>query len=282
MVKRIITGACYVAVVVGFFLLKFFWRAVAFDALLWFFCAFGTFELVRATKGFAMPCGFWTGIVSGALLPAGYVIAEYFLKKWIALYIVLGAAVALALALLIVKFITKDTIKRWGVTILSIFYPFLGVLAMMILNDVNGKAGITGLLLVFVIPALSDTFAYFVGVIYNTIKKGNAKRIFPTVSPNKTYAGAIGALFGGALGGFLVYVIFKPKPRIAAPMLIFTFIGLVASIVNMFGDLFESYIKRKVGIKDMGNIMPGHGGVLDRIDGMVFTSIYILLMMFLM
>lgn len=282
MLKRVISGAVYTAIIVGFFLLKFFWRAVAFDALLWFLCAFGTFEVARALKEREMKCGFYVSVISGAVLPVIYVIAEYFFFKWNALYIVLASAAAIVIALFIARLVTKESYKSWGITVLNIFYPFLGVLSMMILNDVGGQAGMIGLILIFVVSALSDTLSYFVGITYNKIRKGNATKLSPRISPNKTVAGALGGFFGGALAGFLVYVIFNPKPNIAAPLFVFIFVGLIASIVNLFGDLFESYIKRAVGIKDMGRIMPGHGGLMDRIDGITFTSMYVLVMMAIM
>ena len=282
MLKRSVSGAVYVILIVGFFLLKVYWRAVAFDALLWFMCAFGTFEIARALKRKEMKCGFGVCLVSGATLPVAYVVAEYFLNKWYALYIVLGVAAAIALSLFIARFFTKESYKSFGITVLNIFYPFLGVLSMMILNDVDGQAGFIGLVLIFAVSALSDTLAYLTGMTYNKLRRGNAKRLCPTVSPNKTVAGALGGFFGGAVAGLLVYFIFRPKPNIDAPLFVFIFVGLIASIVNLFGDLFESYIKRSVGIKDIGKIMPGHGGLMDRIDGITFTSIYVLAMMAIM
>jgi len=271
MLKRTISGAIYCVIVVGFFLLRAYVRAVAFDAFLWFLCAFGSFELARALKDHELPGGFWITVIFGAVIPVIYVVSEHFLNKWNALYIVLGVLGVTAISLLIVKFITKSALKKWGVTSFTLVYPFLGVLSMMILNDVNGQAGVIGLYLIFVIPAISDTFAYLFGMLYNKIRKGKALRLAPNLSPKKTWAGAGAGAIGGALAGLLVYVVFKPVPRVASPLFIFTFIGFIASIVGIFGDLFESYIKRSVGIKDMGNVLPGHGGIMDRIDGISFA-----------
>ena len=282
MLKRSISGTVYVAVIVGFFLLKVYVNAVAFDALLWFMCAFGTFEIARALKRKELKCGFYVCLVSGTILPVIYVLAEIFLNKWYALYIVLGVAALIAIALFITKLSTKESYKSFGITVLNIFYPFLGILSMMVLNDVKGQAGFIGLVLIFVVSALSDTLAYLTGMTYNKIKRGNAKRLCPSVSPNKTVAGALGGFLGGAIAGLLVYFVFKPKFNVAAPLFVFIFVGLIASIVNLFGDLFESYIKRSVGIKDIGKIMPGHGGLMDRIDGITFTSVYVLAMMYFM
>ena len=72
-----------------------------------------------------------------------------------------------------------------------------------------------------------------------------------------------------------MYFIFTPTVNFFSPVLLFGLIGLVCSIVNIFGDLFESLLKRRVDIKDFGKIMPGHGGVLDRIDGTLFVVVII-------
>ena len=121
------------------------------------------------------------------------------------------------------------------------------------------------LLLCFIISPANDVFAYLVG------SKIGGKKLCPKLSPKKTWSGAIGGTIGGILASLLVYLIFKPTVNFFSPILFFILIGLVASVINIIGDLFESFIKRKMGIKDMGKIMPGHGGVLDRIDGTMFV-----------
>ena len=133
--------------------------------------------------------------------------------------------------------------------------------------------GFIGLLLVFVISALTDTFAYLVGMTYGKIRKGNVKKLCPKLSPNKTVAGAIGGLIGGAIGSVAIYFIFGGALNLELGWLIFIAIGIVMAIATEVGDLLESLIKRRAGIKDMGKIMPGHGGVLDRIDGILLASL---------
>jgi phosphatidate cytidylyltransferase len=107
--------------------------------------------------------------------------------------------------------------------------------------------------------------------------KIGGKKLCPKISPKKTWAGAIGGTIFGAIGGILVYIIFKPAINFPAPVIFFALIGIIASVVNIFGDLFESVVKRRAGVKDSGNILPGHGGVLDRIDGTMFAIIPIYL-----
>lgn len=280
--KRVISGAVYVAIIVGLFCFRIFTAyAVVFDAFFVFLSALGTFEVARALRKEMLSIGFLFDSIFGLVFPIIYIVLEYFLHIRKAFFISCLIIVICLLILLVVKIVNKSTFKRWGVTILPILYPTLGIFSMMFLNDLAGEPGLMGLLFVFCIPAVSDTVAYFTGTIYNKVKRGTAKKFCPNISPNKTWAGVIGALVGGTLTGLIIYFIVKPTPHIIAPGFVFTFIAFVASIVNIFGDLFESYIKRQVGIKDMGIIMPGHGGVMDRIDGVTFTALYMVLMIVL-
>lgn len=108
---------------------------------------------------------------------------------------------------------------------------------------------------------ISDTTAYLVG------RQWGATKLIPQISPGKTRVGAIGAVIGGALGALVFAYIF------GAPVswYLAVSIGVVLSIAGQFGDLAESLIKRSLNIKDMGNLIPGHGGVLDRIDALLFA-----------
>ena len=130
------------------------------------------------------------------------------------------------------------------------------------------------MLLAFVISPISDTFAYFVG------SKIGGKKLCPKLSPKKTWSGAIGGTLGGMIFSLLAGLIVWPNLSVFSPAVFYLLVGLFASVINIIGDLTESYIKRKMRIKDMGKIMPGHGGVLDRIDGTMFV-IVVLYIMFL-
>lgn len=109
--------------------------------------------------------------------------------------------------------------------------------------------------------ALGDTFAYFVGRTFGKHK------LAPVVSPNKTWEGAFGALIGGAMGSVVLHQIYQ-RPEALWQQVI---LGVVLAIIGIYGDLAESAIKRAFGVKDSGNILPGHGGVVDRIDAYLFT-----------
>lgn len=280
MLKRTISGAVFVAIVTTFFLLREYVDYRLFDILIWFFMSAGTIELAVALKSRLIK--YW-GIlwsVFGILFVPHYFFVENYLASGYGWLFSLGMSFAGILATVIFALIKKTGFKNFVVNCLGFTYPSLLILTMLLCNGFVGGKGFVSTLLIFVISPCADTFAYLVGMTYGKIKKGNVKKLCPTLSPNKTWAGAIGGLVGGAIGSLLVYFIFRPQFSLFNSVAFFAILGIVASVADELGDLFESYIKRKVGIKDMGKIMPGHGGVMDRIDGMIFTS-FVVFAMFL-
>lgn len=115
---------------------------------------------------------------------------------------------------------------------------------------------------IMLVTFLTDTFAHFFGTKLGRIK------LCPKISPNKTVEGALGGAFFGTFVGVIYFLTFI---KVDAHILFVCLISLLLSIMAQFGDLFFSSIKRKYGVKDFGNIMPGHGGVLDRIDSLLFV-----------
>ena len=168
-------------------------------------------------------------------------------------------------------------------SILVCFYPGFLFCLFLNINHIDFYAGldyfsIVFILLVFAITMLSDTFAYLVG---RTLK---GPKLAPSISPNKTISGSIGGLIGGIAGSMIVYALVYNINSWQAILSMynltwwhFLIIGLIGSMVSQIGDLVESKIKRNANIKDSGNILPGHGGMLDRIDAMIFcvTLLYI-------
>lgn len=277
MLKRTLTGACFVAVVVAFFLLKELVDSHLFSILIWICSCIGSMELARALKNHIGKKTFILTIIYGALFVPTFVLTDI-IAGGFGFYAVL----ILSLIALIINtafcFMENGNIKDMLVKFLCVIYPAWLFFAMLIVANMPNPKSFIGLLLIFAISPLTDTLAYFVGMIYNKIRKGQAKKLCPRLSPKKTWAGAIGGTIGGVLGGLLVYLIFKNKClslSLSYPLLIFMGIGFIGAILTQIGDLFESGIKRKVGIKDMGKIMPGHGGILDRFDGIMFVSVLI-------
>ena len=253
------------------FLLREFVHPAFFNILIWFLCAFGTFEVVRALKEYNTKFIKLFAFISGIVVIPLYVCLDYFLGIN-GLLITISYLLITVIIYFVYSFVKFNDVSFLGV--IPFIYPSLLLLCMAGANNLVYN-GFIALLLIFVISPFTDTMAYFTGMVYNKIKKGNAKKLCPKLSPKKTQAGAIGGLIGGAIGGILVYLVFRPEISIGLPFIVFAIIGLVASVLTQVGDLFESFIKRKVGLKDMGKIMPGHGGVMDRIDGITFASLFI-------
>lgn len=121
--------------------------------------------------------------------------------------------------------------------------------------------------LIFIGAWGSDTCAYCVGMLFGKHK------IAPVLSPKKSLEGCIGGVAGSALLAFLYALIFRNYiTDVSHPLLIFTAIGAVSSIISQVADLAASAIKRNHNIKDYGNLIPGHGGILDRFDSIIFTA----------
>lgn len=172
-------------------------------------------------------------------------------------------------------------------TFLACVYPsFLFCLLINFNHADEFQAGIKYfslifIMIIFAITWLTDTFAYLVG---RTLK---GPKLAPKISPNKTISGAIGGLLGGIAGSMLIYLLVYNISSLSAVLNMFNLswwhfmlIGAFGSVFGQMGDLFESKLKRNAGIKDSGNIFPGHGGMLDRIDAMIFISTFVYIVIF--
>ncbi len=281
MAKRIISGAVYCVIIVGMFLLRQLIDYRLFTLLPYFFSVVGSIEMAKALKGKIDKSEYFLTIFAGATAIPFYAVFKYLLG-WYDYALTFTLAYLTILILVCIFFVmlrNKRGLNGEGkeVDFRSFFYPVVLLVFMADCNSFLAGRGFVSLLLIFVVSALTDTFAYFVGISYSKIKKGNVKKLCPRLSPNKTVAGAIGGLIGGVIGAIIISVIFSKEIlffHVKNHVLLFAFIGLGGAIINQLGDLFESRIKRSLGIKDLGNIMPGHGGVMDRIDGILFLSLY--------
>jgi phosphatidate cytidylyltransferase len=122
--------------------------------------------------------------------------------------------------------------------------------------------------LVFISSWLCDTTAYYVGRYFGKNK------LCPEVSPKKTIEGSIGGLLGSAVACTIFGVIASTN-NVHIALYHYTFIGLLCGVFCQFGDLVASSIKRFVKVKDYSNLIPGHGGVLDRFDSILFASVVV-------
>jgi len=184
---------------------------------------------------------------------------------------VLALSIVLMMAYEVLQANPEKFFVRTGATLLSIFYAgFLGSYLILITElpvqlDASAKLPFQGIAVMCLLISVwsSDTLAFFAG------KKFGKHPLLPKASPKKTVEGLLGAMVGGALGLAAASSVFKLTIlSIPSALLIGLFIGLFGQM----GDLFESLIKRACGVKDSSNILPGHGGMLDRIDALIFTA----------
>lgn len=126
--------------------------------------------------------------------------------------------------------------------------------------------GLYYLILPFVCAYLSDSTALFAGMLFGKHK------LAPVLSPKKTVEGAVGGVFGAVMGCLIYGAVIQSGFQKEVNFLLLPLYGVVGSVVSQIGDLSFSYIKRQYGVKDFGRIFPGHGGVLDRFDSVIFCA----------
>jgi phosphatidate cytidylyltransferase len=147
----------------------------------------------------------------------------------------------------------------------GLFYAALVFIPAALLRE-DPKFGFLAIVWLYAVVWLTDIAGYFFGKFI-----GGAK-LAPAISPSKTWAGAIGGTLFGVLGGVAIATL--ANARFAVMMFV---IALIVSAFSQAGDIFESFVKRKFGKKDSSSILPGHGGVMDRIDGFIAAAALALL-----
>jgi phosphatidate cytidylyltransferase len=151
-----------------------------------------------------------------------------------------------------------DFTKLVSIPVMSLMYPGLLLLSLLLVDQrFSGEY----ILWVMVSVIMADTLAYFVGSI------AGGRNLSPRISPNKTVSGS----FAGILGAALMSLAWGSYFEFDQPVFRLIALGLCIGILAVVGDLFESLLKRSLGVKDMGSILPGHGGVLDRVDALLFS-----------
>jgi len=181
------------------------------------------------------------------------------------LYII-GTIIPISLLILFANVIStnlKVTINDIAITFFGIAYIVIFVLFLPIIREMpNGK-----FLIWYVVWAAwgTDVVAYFVG-------KNFGKHKYLKISPNKTIEGTVGGTIGGILACLIYTLICNQVWNLEINYIVVAFIALILSVIGQIGDLAASSIKRYTGIKDFSNLIPGHGGMLDRFDSVIFIA----------
>lgn len=192
--------------------------------------------------------------------------------------ILIALSLSICLALAVFTFKAEMELKDLLATIFSLIYPMALVSLAFALSREFPCGGTFAISFAIFLPVFSDTFAYLVG---STLGE---RKLCPSISPKKTVAGAIGGLLGSVLCAvtfFLLFDLYAVIPvgyvsfsdSVAVRAVVFVVLGIVGGVLAEIGDLAASRIKRTMNIKDFGNIFPGHGGVLDRLDSIMFTLV---------
>jgi phosphatidate cytidylyltransferase len=255
---RTISGIIFLAIMVGCLL----GGDVPYVCLMLFILGGMLFEFYKLTLGDKHKLQKAAGAAIGVVLWSASFRqwqCSTFVPEASLLYIAAGI---LILLLLIAQLYQKDE-KPF----LTVAYTLLGVLYIAIplslfnLLGANNRPVLLGL---FIILWSSDVGAYVFGMLFG--QKGKHK-LFPSISPKKSWEGVIGGLLIAVATGYVLWSV-DMLPYTPVHILV---ISLLVAVFGVFGDLVESMLKRSVGVKDSGHIMPGHGGLLDRFDAALFA-----------
>ena len=170
-----------------------------------------------------------------------------------------AAIVVLAMATLAAAVLAPPERRGW----IAAAIPYAGALGIAsVVLRADGAAGFTAIVFLFAVVWTTDIVAYFVG------RAVGGPKLLPQLSPKKTWSGAFGGMAAAVVAALVV-------AQVAgyAGLLPIALLAIVLSICSQLGDLFESFLKRRFGAKDSGHIIPGHGGLMDRLDGYVAAAI---------
>ncbi|MGB9716317.1 MAG: phosphatidate cytidylyltransferase [Thermodesulfovibrionales bacterium] len=195
----------------------------------------------------------YAGIISGVTI----LIISYIFKD-ILLDIILLSFILIISTRLFFKRNPVSSLSDVSPTLLSLLY----IPCLLTFQNRIREPGPEWVILLYAMVWSADTFAYYTGTLIG------GKKLYVEVSPKKTIAGAIGSVVGGAAGAIIVKTTILPSFKTLSALVT----GIIVGSITVIGDLVESMFKRDAGVKDSGVIIPGHGGILDKIDGVLFAG----------
>jgi phosphatidate cytidylyltransferase len=250
--KRLISALCILPPLV---LIVRFGSSFHFLLLLTGVIGLGLLEFYRMLSAKGLPCWRWLGVASGMALPLAFYIGGMANPAAVAAIIILALMIGLFARQELVT-----SVQSLAFTLLGVFYVgwlLSYVLLLRLLSD-----GPYYVFYIFTVVWLGDAAALVGGTLMGRHK------LAPAISPHKTVEGAVGgilgSLCGATLGGLWPLGYFTLRQCLA--------VGVILAVLGQLGDLSESLLKRSTGIKDSGMLIPGHGGILDKVDGILFGA----------
>jgi phosphatidate cytidylyltransferase len=201
----------------------------------------------------------WVAIGAALVMPVLPVLAP--IIAWALAFYVVGLMFLFAWTYHLVRGPLAEAPTYAAHALTAVIFGGLGMTAISALRVIPGR-GLAWVIAVLVITWANDSMAYFAGRLFGRNK------LYPAVSPNKTWEGFFGGLAGSVIGMFVFKLAFFPFLTVLDCVVV----GLAGGILGPMGDLAESMLKRAYRVKDSGWIIPGHGGVLDRIDALLFNA----------
>lgn len=277
MAKRVVTAVVFTIVILAGILLQ----GWALRLLLLFAMLVSVSEIYRAFRRLGAKPVCWAGYVYCVLAVAAqslYSNLNHAMFREISPPM-LALVLSLVLAMTVVVVRGKVAFDSLSATVFPMLYPGLFFSLMIALQDLDTRfASTIALILMFFIASVNDVFALLIGVRFGK------HRLSPEISPKKTIEGSIAGLVASVLFAVFVPAVFNllasawpeivnPTGVILPPLWSFALLGLLAGALSQVGDLVASLIKRHCGIKDFGTIFPGHGGMMDRMDGILFCGV---------
>jgi phosphatidate cytidylyltransferase len=253
MKTRTITALLALAVFLPFIIIGH----LPFTLFIYAMATIGFLELIRMRKigSYLLPLSLGILLIWMMLLPTDSGFQSYLIYSKVEVFM-LFVMLLLAYTVLVKN---KFTFDDAGFVLLAVVYVTVGF--YYLIETRHAPEGLWNVFFAFFIIWATDTGAYLFGKLY-----GNRK-LWPDISPNKTVEGAAGGVLLAVVVAFIFHLV-HPFPYNVWTVIVVT---VFASLIGQIGDLVESAFKRHYGVKDSGNILPGHGGILDRFDSLLFV-----------
>ena len=271
MKTRTITSVFILLVTVPIILLsKYIIYPIALSAL----AVMATYEILRAL-GVEKN---WYLSIPAYILAGVFPFASYFVTDQSTFTYLLTIAALIYIYMIYIMGVSvfskgQTSFKTISEVLLSVTYVVVSFTSLSMIRYIDKEIGLYKLILVFIVSWVCDAMAYVVGSLFGKHK------LIPEISPKKTVEGAIGGIVS-AVAAFMLYglILDLAIPSIEVNYIVLAVFGLVLAVVSQLGDLIASLIKREHNIKDYGNLLPGHGGIMDRFDSIMAVSTILLIL----